>query len=157
MVRRYYRRRPRYHSRRLKTIKYSVENFVSEFPIQSGQQRQIPIINPTNITGVRKIKNFTLTVASETAPVAFALVFVPEGTQPSPLNFGNNQMVSFYEPNQNVIIKGAAGLSTSPSNYFSRLSRNLNSGDTVYLVYKNLSEDTDSILFITLSYAIAFT
>lgn len=153
MVRRYYRRRPRYHSRRLKTVKWSVENYISRFDIDGNQLFTQPIITPINTLGVRKIKNFTFS-ASVTEVVAFALVFVPEGTNSSPLALGVNQIVSAYEPNQNVIMKGIL-IPSQPQNFFSRLARNLNSGDTIVLLLDNATNN-DTNVFVSLSYAISF-
>lgn len=153
MVRRFYRRRSRRYSRRLKTIKWSVENTIFEGGLQPQQQANIIVVPSTTVLGVRKVKNFTLTLDGN-HPYAFVLAFVPEGTNPGNVVVGNGQVNSLYEPNQNVISKGyvQGGL---PQNFFSRLSRNLNSGDAIYLCVLNLvNQATD--FQVSLSYAISF-
>lgn len=155
MVRRFVRRRPRYHSRRLKTIKWSVENFISKFDIGSDTTRTQPILPPITTLGVRKIKNITISI-NVSSPIAFAVVFVPEGTAAGPLNVNYNAMVSAYEPNQNVLMKGFV-LNGPTRNFFSRLSRNLNSGDTICLILNNPYQTEEDVeTFVTISYAIAF-
>lgn len=155
MARRYYRRRPRRFTRRLKTVKWSVENYCFTDAINAGQQYNVPLIPPTNVLGVRKVKNFTLVIDSSTT-CPFAVVFVPEGTNPNPITVGQGQMLSFYEPNQNVIIRGISN-SALPSNWFSRLSRNLNPGDSVFLNILNMDQVNQTDFKFTISYSICFS
>lgn len=107
------------------------------------------IIPPVNTQGMRKCKNFTFDIffrahnnrAAEEyvngyqTQGIFALVFVPQGQNPS--NFqafrsAINQSESVYEPNQNIIMAGTLE-EFKTKRYRTRLARNLNSGDSVYL------------------------
>lgn len=180
-----YRRRHRYTvARPLKTTKYSSETYGSEFNIQNAAGAQgshglftLPVI-PNAIGGVlgtRKCKNFTLRLCAEQtmyddqanqtfdrARVAFALVFVPEGTNPSNIQFGaGNNPASLYEPNQNVILSGIID-SNQTYAFKTRLARNLNAGDTIVLVLGDLTslaqagDSTNTPVTMTCNYAISF-
>lgn len=180
-----YRRRHRYTvARPLKTTKYSSETYCSVLTIsnQAGAQGShgqftLPVI-PNAIGGVlgtRKCKNFTLRLCAEQtmyndqttdsfdrARVAFALVFVPEGTNPSALQYGaGNQPASLYEPNQNVILSGIID-SNQTYNFKTRLARNLNAGDTIALVLgdlttlQNAGDSTTTPVTMSCNYAISF-
>lgn len=180
-----YRRRHRYTvARPLKTTKYSSETYCSQFNIVNNQGVQgshglfvLPVI-PNAIGGVlgtRKAKNFTLRLCSEPtlyddqtnqsfdrARVAFALVFVPEGTNPSNIQFGaGNQAASLYEPNQNVIISGIID-SNQTYSFKTRLARNLNAGDNIALVLGDLTalqttgDSTNTPVTMSCNYAISF-
>ena len=182
--RRRYRRRYTL-ARSLKATKYSNETYGSLAVIQnlnaaagSHAFMNIPII-PNAIQGVlgtRKVKNITLRILAEETlyddqggnpitergRIAFALVYVPEGTQPSNMDFGANANVaSLYEPNQNVIMSGIVD-SNQTYSFKTRLSRNLNAGDQVALILFDLTyaaNNGDSIttpVQFTCNYAIAF-
>lgn len=180
MARRY-RRRHRYTvSRPLKTTKYSNETYASSVLLSSSTQGQHAVsalsIIPDVIGGVlgtRKCKNFTLRIyAHETtstvgntttnlrSSVAFALVFVPEGTEASVLQFGAQSAKSLYEPNQNVILSGIID-SSQVYTYKTRLARNLNAGDRIVLVCYDLyvpesGGTTSTLLAFSCNYAISF-
>lgn len=183
MARRY-RRRHRYTvARPLKTTKYSNETFCSAVnvtatgDIGTHGQFSVPII-PSAIGGVlgtRKAKNFTLrlcpektlihngsTDTFEISRVAFALVFVPEGTTPSDINFGSQaSAASLYEPNQNVILSGIVD-SRQTYSFKTRLARNLNSGDNIALLFYDLysvgkaGDNINTPVAFTCNYAISF-
>lgn len=162
-----YRRRS--YRRRYKVAKYSSENY-SNFGIfnyndispndgtSAGSIKKsyygpppLAIISSTNISGMRKVKNFTIELnpafqAATTAqgsldpinvPYVWALIYVPEGQDPSP-NFANSGVGggSLYEPNQNVIISGTGLTNTPLPRKVTRLARNLNSGDRIYFVMR---------------------
>ena len=82
-----YRRTGRY-SRRLKTVKYSNETASWAGDVNGGNA--ITMVAGTNIQGMRKCKNFELklsvagdsNLAPNNASIAYALVYVPENTQP---------------------------------------------------------------------------
>ena len=184
MARRY-RRRHRYTvARPLKTTKYSSEtyatavNIIGSGPVGTHGTFSFPVI-PNAIGGVlgtRKAKNFTLRLCSEqtliqptSGPdtfergrVAFALVFVPEGTTASPISFGSqNAPASLYEPNQNVILGGIID-SQQTYSFKTRLARNLNAGDTIVLILYDLysvgntGEVINTPVAVTCNYAISF-
>lgn len=180
-----YRRRHRYTvARPLKTTKYSSEtyatavNIIGSGPIGTHGTFTVPVLPNTigGVLGTRKAKNFTLRLCTEqtlispsSGPdtfergrVAFALVFVPEGTTASPINFGSgNAAVSLYEPNQNVILGGVID-SQQTYSFKTRLARNLNAGDNIVLILYDLysvgntGETINTPVAITCNYAISF-
>lgn len=184
MARRY-RRRHRYTvARPLKTTKYSSEtyatavNIIGSGPVGTNGRFTVPILPNTigGVLGTRKAKNFTLRLCTEQTlispssgentfergRVAFALVFVPEGTTASPINFGSgNAAVSLYEPNQNVILAGVID-SQQTYSFKTRLARNLNAGDNIVLLLYDLysvgsaGEVINTPVAITCNYAISF-
>ena len=106
-------------------------------------------------------------VADNIINLIWALVFVPEGVDPSSINladFPNSR--SLYEPNQNVIMSGV--FSSGQSKIIStKLARNLNYGDRIMLLIWHpeippftVGAETDlpTRLYISalLSYAICF-
>lgn len=183
MPRRY--RKHRYSTYRpLKSAKYSNETFGSEISIDNNSGNvgthgsfACPVVPlPNGVLGTRKCKNFTIRFCSEptstddgagnitedTSRVAFALVFVPEGTNPSAVQFGaGNNPLSLYEPNQNVILSGIFD-SQQTYTFKTRLARNLNAGDQVVLCMSdlaevtNLGETTHTPVYFTCNYAISF-
>lgn len=171
MPRRYRRRSSRSY-KLVKPVKYSNETFAANANFQwlSNAIYTSTLIAGTEVLGTRKVKNFSLTIAlktsSETAdftiPIYFALVFVPEGTHPSTINIGSTitdnslQALSFYEPNQNVIIQGVVD-ANQVYKFKTRLGRNLNAGDTIMLVWRPATSfAASSFLGFTLNYALAF-
>lgn len=124
------------------------------FPEESGEggvtSRGLLIVPPTNVLGNRKVKNFTIKITANgnDDQIFAALVYVPEGTLASPLQVGG-PVQSMYEPNQNVICtfiippnctrdaNSAITDSSAPTQIVvsTRLARNLNTGDSVVLVF----------------------
>lgn len=163
----------RRYSRRIKTVKYSNEttNASGEFEITDGnQQVEMPLIAPSNVQGTRKCKNFELSLCggpwqdaegAELTPISWALVYVPEGTQAGAIRQGAlGTPASLYEPSQNVIMSGIwpANL-TSNYKVKTRLARNLNSGDSIYLILHTAAELADGAsknICVNLNYAIAY-
>lgn len=184
-----YRRRRRYYrtriTRPLKTIRYSSETYNDATSLTWNTDLQpvtgakeyigsfVPIVNSINISGMRKVKNFTVEInpvfydntnnSLLTLPFIWAIVYVPEGQNPNP-KFGNSSGGgSLYEPNQNVIMSGTGSTSQSQYRKFSRLARNLNSGDRIYFLIRiinatNIADDNQSVLNISLNvnYAICY-
>lgn len=155
--------------RPLKVAKYSNETYAFASTMSSSQPGQYPVIltKSTDILGTRKAKNFTLSLCvAQDLAVVFALVFVPQGTTPSSIEIGTTVDTgvlisdSLYDPNQNVILQGVtAGLSSGVARYKTRLARNLNSGDAIYLILYPLfwpSEVTQAVVYGTLNYAISY-
>ena len=146
----------RYVKRRTfgKRNKYSVEQtcFSLTLPTIEGagdnlqSQNSIAIVPPTDVQGMRKVKNFTISFASvdhqtggsEDRSFYYALVYVPQGYQTGVLfSPAYNNARTLYSANQYVIASGIIDLSAGPQRVFSRLSRNLNSGDNIYLILKH--------------------
>ena len=98
------------------------------------------IVPDTSIQGTRKVKHIqiSLTPSSGSAPMYWAIVYVPEGfnltsngsTTPNWLQLGG----SMYEPNQYIMNCGIVDPDAGPVRFSSPLARNLNSGDKIYLV-----------------------
>ena len=163
MVRRYYRRTPRSNK-----DKYSVEQtFINmpnmsdwtEVPATEGstiktRQFSIPVIPPTDEQGMRKVKHFLLTFDQASMGLAYALVYVPQGYTPNPINYPADGMaISMYEPNQFVLSQGV--VNANLTNIRTPLSRNLNSGDSIYLIAAIPYSQTGSAnLLATVRYAI---
>ena len=170
----YYRRRHYRIMRPLKSTKYSSETFAAGtlHTFLAESQFKSVCIPSTNVMGVRKVKNFTLTILLKfpvgsndiNTPCYFALVYIPEGLDPSELKIGQeipsntNTLIaeSFYEPNQNVIMQGFID-GAQVYRYKSKLARNLNSGDKIMLIWRPFADFTSQALFsYTLNYALAY-
>lgn len=99
-----YTRSGRY-TRRVKTVKYSNEtyNFSGVYSTSNAAQKtdwDETLISAIDQQGVRKCKNFELCLTgtpftgatdstiTAVAPIFFALVYVPQGTEPSAINIG---------------------------------------------------------------------
>lgn len=140
--------------------------------LATGQYGKFPTlmcVSPSNVQGIRKVKNFTLTISpglydtesnvNLNFPIRFVLVYVPEGQNASDINTGTG-INSLYEPNQNVIMSGAF-MANENFRIRSYLSRNLNSGDSIQLLMVGQAFDSwetsvVSNMAITLNYAIAY-
>lgn len=162
------------YSRRIKTVKYSNEttNASGDFTIANTIQNiAMPLISPSNVQGTRKCKNFELSLSGSPwaggedvltdIPLIWALVYVPEGTEPNGIRLGAlGNPASCYEPSQNVIMSGIwPGNLTSNYKVKTRLARNLNSGDSIYLVLRTAVNEPDGAtktLVVNLNYAIAY-
>lgn len=100
--------------------------------LYQGVQNVVPA-SPTQ--GMRKVKHITasLTINGANNPIIWwALVFVPEGYSVKPINGAPG--ASLYEPNQFVLACGVNDPDAGPIRVSSPLSRNLNSGDSIWLV-----------------------
>ena len=179
MPRRY--RRSRYPiTRPLKSTKYSNETYGSVVTITNNTEdtygraniQLVPDIAGT--LGTRKVKNFTLRLIPEEtldddgstqtfdrARIAWLLVYVPEGTNPSSVQFGTSSpALSVYEPNQNVIMSGLVD-SNQCYSFKTRLARNLSAGDTIALILLDLNQPDaghtiTSVVTFEINYAISF-
>lgn len=145
-TRAYRNRRPYLRPTMPSRSKYSIEqrSFHSTFDstaVNSLYQARVELVAPTTIQGMRKVKHITLSLTStafstgaldidNVYPIYWAIVYVPQGTTIGALNFNN----SLYEPNQYVMNCGIVDPSAGPIRFSSPISRNLNSGDSVYLV-----------------------
>lgn len=162
------------YSRPLKTIKYSNEttSFAETITFATGDgQYNALMVSAVNGQGMRKAKNFTLKIAcASPQPILWALVYVPQGQNPSNIGIGTSQApVALYEPNQNVIMAGTLSMTLTPEGGTAsstaynpqisrtRLARNLNSGDAIYLVLKGAASNSFvSAISVMLNYAITY-
>ena len=121
--------------------KYSVEQQAAVIDVAAGGQQAVQLITPTTTQGMRKVKHLTISVASNGATSAsaiyWAIVYVPQGTTPNPLALGTGSYASLYEPNQFVMNCGVMDLDAGPARVATPLSRNLNSGDSIYVILAN--------------------
>lgn len=170
MGRKYYRRR--YVNR----DKYSVEQTAirsnnlnlwthvepsSEFTGDSSQWSCV-VVPSTTLQGTRKVKHLTFSIANtsslnEDISIMYALVYVPQGTPCNSINFPSvNSAVNLYEPNQFVMSQGVLDFSAGPARIRCPLSRNLNSGDAIYLVLATAynSQHPSPTFLVSVRYAI---
>ena len=123
---------------------------------RAGQNGFETVISPATITGVRKVKNFSIEFSSPSEGIIiWALVYVPAGYTPNALTLSGPQITTLYQPSNNVIMAGMYD-PQDPGNTarrFTRLSRLLKAGDGLALVYSSQS-DPPNFRFI-LTYAIA--
>lgn len=177
-----YRRRSSFR-RPVRAIRYSSENWNdvgsalwsnlqpnSDSSYIGGFQ---PVVAASNVSGMRKVKNFTIEInpilyntdlTPLSVPFIWAIIYVPEGQNPS-RDFGNDSGGgTLYEPNQNVIMSGTGVTSQSSYRKVSRLARNLNSGDRIYLIFRlfntlNISSDAqyNFTLGTSINYAICYS
>ena len=163
----------KYHKRSSGTRdKYSVEHTLIRSPnsaewatveatpttVQS-KQFYIPIIPPTDVQGMRKVKHLTLSFSNvsegEQLPVIYAIVYVPQGYAPQPIKIPSlGGAVSMYEANQFIMSTGVLDFSGGPLRIRSRLSRNLNSGDQLVLILSTANAGISSYYTVEVTYAI---
>lgn len=148
-------RRRRYPAPRkaLKTVKY--ENCTNTLTVtgytiktNGGQNDGVVAVNyfaivpSSQFQGIRKCKNFTLTITHgyeieqqdlyRNKDFVWAMIYVPESQDPGTFSPGSG---SLYEPNQNVIMSGSFNMTDlTQHRYRTRLARNLNSGDYIALI-----------------------
>ena len=165
-------RRYRRYSRKSRD-KYSVEQYNFTSPpaedwtlvestselTQNSRQWYTIVVPPVNFQGMRKVKHLTISLCNVTSDNTFLiynLVYVPEGYQPLPINFpANGSAVSNYASNQFIMSSGVIDLGAGPTRIRSPLSRNLNSGDAIYLVLStNADVQTSFRILGQLSYAL---
>lgn len=122
-------------------------------PLANGlYQQRLPVVSPTDVQGMRKVKHFTVQLLFTNYTLGdyfyWALVFVPEGLSVNTLlnnsttvtdrSDPNTQITALsadlYQPSNHVIDSGIKKMSTSGVKVSSRLSRNLNKGDSVQLI-----------------------
>nr|QIR82171.1 capsid protein [unidentified] len=127
--------------------KYSVEQtgFSELFPaaVTNGlHQAAVQVVAPDSAQGMRKVKHLTVSLTynnmgnkEDVAELFWALVFVPQGYTPNALYSATGSVSgSLYEPNQFVMNAGIVDPSAGPIRFRSPVSRNLNSGDSIYLI-----------------------
>ena len=157
-------RRSRYR-RHFSKRKYSVESGLLPLPNGTAPDNSgnLTVVASNAVAGMRKAKNFLVQFSSSVTDadsliIAWALVYVPYQTNPNPITFVN-QPHYLYEPSQFVIMGGLYD-SNNPGNtarQFSRLSRNLNEGDTIQLVWRSNVAIAPAALRCLVRYAICFS
>lgn len=109
------------------------------------------IVNPTNVEGMRKVKNISIQLAfneqytdpengtvqfTENQQFLWAIVYVPKGSEPGEINPYVNGVL--YSPPQFIMASGIYDTNQpgNSSRIYTPLSRNLNPGDGIAFVYK---------------------
>ena len=134
----------RYNSHRyyVNRDKYAIEQSAGNLILPNTDYDANVVVVPASSTqGMRKVKHLTVTLANTTTTGStdcfWALVYVPDGTLPNQLSIGANASNVMYSPAQFVMACGLAEFSGGPLRIHTPLSRNLNTGDAIYLVIKN--------------------
>ena len=143
---------PKKYYRRGSKTKYSVETAAGAL-IVSNYSGGVKVVPETATQGMRKVKHCTVSLATPAGAghlVFWALVYVPAGTEPHAITVSGGQI---YEPNQYVMGSGVVDFNAGPCRFHCPLSRNLNSGDCIWLVVR--SGEESSQVYYTCSYAIA--
>ena len=166
----YRRRRYSRGTRSVKSVKYSNETYCQNVPntiavADWNDTLMLNLVPAAPVAGMRKAKNFTLSMqySGFQCPIAFALVYVPEGQAPQQINRAawsesSTAPTSLYEPNQNVIMQGLLPVtSNSRQEFRTRLARNLNSGDTIFLCLRPIQDINATAQFTAqLNFAICY-
>lgn len=155
---RYSRRRRRYSRR-----KYNIENRPLSFSAPNTQengyyQNQVEIVPATTIEGVRQVARMTITLteyADTNYPVFWALVYIPEGVTTTSLFPSTTEL---FRPSNYVLATGVNDATAGPIRISSRLRKNLNAGDRIFLLTAVSKQATnESVGFIGLvRYAICY-
>lgn len=150
-----YNRRKFYYRKR----KYNIENHPVYFqtpqnPENNYYQNQIQIVPATLTEGVRQVARITVTLTgqADTAQqtVYWAIVYIPEGAVTSSLFPDQNTL---FNPSNYVLASGMNDSSAGPIRISSRLKKNLNANDQIYLLTATRHQGTYEGL---VRYAIAF-
>lgn len=135
---RYYKRKFNYRKR-----KYNIENKPVAFqtptnPENGYYQNQIQIVPPTATEGVRQVARMTVTLTGQAGElpenqsnIYWALVYIPEGAVTSSLFPNANTL---FQPSNYVLASGIADPNAGPIRISSRLKKNLNASDQIYLL-----------------------
>lgn len=156
----------RYRSRRYRPRrKYSVESGLLPLPntTTAANSGSLLVVASNTVAGMRKAKNFLIQFSSsvtdaDSLVIAWALVYLPYQTTLNSISFSDHPHY-LYEPSQFVIMGGLYD-SNNPGNtarQFSRLSRNLNEGDTIHLVWRSNVPIAPSAIRCLVRYAICFS
>ena len=172
---RYFRRR---YARSIKkkysfeqtSVQLAVPGYTADNPNVLEGQVSVPIVPPVTINGMRKVKNITISFGNAPAAATeqyasqfyYAIVYVPQGYSPQvlrvPDTVSDEAATVMYEANQFVMSTGLVELGAGPQRIFTRMSRNLNSGDSVYVIFKQVTAAQNGYaLSALITYAISYT
>ena len=120
--------------------RYSVEHNAFTLATNATGDAGQTVVPATTTQGMRKVKHLTVSMAANQAaqpfPLWWALVYVPQGTTANTLQIDAGTL---YEPNQYVMDSGVFDFDGGPLRVHCRLSRNLNSGDTIAFIVHSTS------------------
>ena len=148
------------------TMTYYVSNGK---PSATGYKPYFTIVPPTDVGGMRKVKNISIQLSFSSAYIAnpqdpileytqnqqilWAIVYVPKGSEPGTLNINNG---IYYTPPQFIMASGIYDCEQpgNSSRIFTPLSRNLNAGDGIAFVYRPRQILYEGQLSAVINYAI---
>lgn len=135
--------------------KYSVEQSSFYNTTNATGDQSFQLIPTTSTQGMRKVKHLTVSLTCNNARngIFWALVYVPQGTAPTPLSI-SAVGAALYEPNQYVMNCGVVDPTAGPIRFSTPISRNLNSGDSIYLIVKDSSSAANVEIIGVVRYAI---
>ena len=156
----YYKKKYYYSGSRNKYSVHQSAGSVTTLPTTG--KAAIDVVNFSPTEGMRKVKNLTISMVSNFSgqsssaldDVYWALVYVPEGNSINPLNVTNPG--SMYEPNQYVMSCGIMNFSSGPNRIYTPLARNLNNGDRIVLVLKDVNPSGDGTSGRTYNYVVRY-
>jgi hypothetical protein len=146
-----------------KRNKYSTMTYIisNGDPLGAGYKPYFTIVPPTEVGGMRKVKNITIQLSYDGKlnesfsdnRILWAIVYVPKGSEPGDFNEGNGIL---YSPPQFIMASGIYDTDQpgNGSRIFTPLSRNLNSGDGIAFVYKPLNPIIENQITTVINYAI---
>lgn len=137
----------RYRRRIYKKNKWSIEQrpgfilgagWTTTADTYLNRQALIPVVASTSQEGVRKAKNISISISppstedtlNKNNAFYWALIYLPEGQTANELS----SQGQLYQPSQYVINSGIVTTEQGKMRISSRLARNLNQGDSIYLL-----------------------
>ena len=170
MPRRLFRRRT------VNRDKYSVEQSLIKTPVLTAwpivpatditdefREYAIQVLPPMSDQGMRKIKHLTITLSNQNegdaaqAPLVYALVYVPEGYEAQHIRYPKHgYAVNMYDANQFVMSTGVVDFTGGPCRIKTPLSRNLNSGDSIYLILGTIIREGATSYTAQVTYAVTY-
>ena len=154
------------YSNETTTIAFARDFSNAETQPKTGQANTLgyTLVSAASLQGTRKVKNMTISLSSIGCPVPLicAVIYCPGGIAPSPITVPSaSEAVGarMYEPNQNVILSGVISTGEPAKTFYSRLARNLNSGDAIALIIKspqNAAAVVKSGITCSLNYAMSY-
>lgn len=168
---------PRYYRRRYKTKnnKWEQVQVVSYCYLHQNRQTTAVVVPADLSNGVRCAKHLKITLTTPYQGLAdqgniniansltfyWALVYVPQGYDPQEINIPQqiNSSTPLYDANQYIMSSGVATITTQPVTVRTPLSRNLNSGDSIHLIFYSLAAGTsgeDVPVWAHTSYSICY-
>jgi len=130
------RRFRRYYRRGKYQIETKPIGFTAPTTLENGfYQHSEVVVPPTTQEGVRQVARMTITLTGSpdtSGSVVWALVYLPEGTQPTTSLFPTS--TTLYEPSSYVLASGISDSTAGPIRISSRIRKNLNAGDRIFLL-----------------------
>lgn len=117
------------------------------------------IVESTDLQGMRKVKHLTITASNagltSTNPLYYVLAYVPQGYDPQKIYMPSPGVaLDTYSANQYVMSCGWLDFDGGPLRIRSRLSRNLNSGDSIVLILASYFNNANIYYVLDCTYAI---